>query len=144
MASLLKVDSLTGVTTAGSISVTGEGNSTTTNLQQGLAKSWANFNGEGTAAILDSMNTASLTDSGTGTFSITFTNAMGNVYYVFTGLAFHSSASGFDDAVCISRDNTQLSSVSTTVNPFYTMRVEGNQEIKDCKENMVTFDGDLA
>ena len=76
MASILKVDTLTGVTTAGSISVTGEGNSTTTNLQQGLAKSWANFNGEGTAAILDSMNTASLTDSGTGTFSITFTNAM--------------------------------------------------------------------
>ena len=140
----IKTDKLTGTSTAGSILVTGEGNSTTTNLQQGLAKSWANFNGEGTAAILDSMNTASLTDSGTGKFSITFTNAMGNVYYVFTGLAFHSSASGFDDAVCISRDNTQLSSVSTTVNPFYTMRVEGNQEIKDCKENMVTFNGDLA
>ena len=40
MASILKVDTLTGVTTAGSISVTGEGNSTTTNLQQGLAKAW--------------------------------------------------------------------------------------------------------
>ena len=38
MASILKVDSLTGVTTAGSISVTGEGNSTTTNLQQGFGK----------------------------------------------------------------------------------------------------------
>ena len=38
MASQLKVDTLTGVTTAGSIVVTGEGNSTTTNLQQGLAK----------------------------------------------------------------------------------------------------------
>ena len=36
MASELKVNKLTGVTTAGSISVTGEGNSTTTNLQQGL------------------------------------------------------------------------------------------------------------
>ena len=34
----LKVDKFTGVTTAGSILVTGEGNSTTTNLQQGLAK----------------------------------------------------------------------------------------------------------
>jgi hypothetical protein len=43
MASLLKVDSLTGVTTAGSISVTGEGNSTTTNLQQGLIKVWTSF-----------------------------------------------------------------------------------------------------
>ena len=40
MASELKVDKFTGVTTAGSIVVTGEGNSTTTNLQQGLAKSW--------------------------------------------------------------------------------------------------------
>ena len=40
MASELKVDKFTGVTTAGSIDVTGEGNSTTTNLQQGLAKAW--------------------------------------------------------------------------------------------------------
>ena len=38
MASELKVDKFTGVTTAGSILVTGEGNSTTTNLQQGLVK----------------------------------------------------------------------------------------------------------
>jgi hypothetical protein len=38
MASQLKVDTLTGVTTAGSIVVTGEGNSTTTSLQQGLIK----------------------------------------------------------------------------------------------------------
>ena len=140
----IKTNKLTGTSTAGSILVTGEGNSTTTNLQQGLAKGWANFNGEGTAAILDSVNIASLTDSGAGKFSTTFTNAMGNVYYVFTGLAFHSSASGFDDAVCISRDNTQLSSVSTTVNPFYTFRVEGTVQIKDCKENMVTYNGDLA
>ena len=40
MASELKVDKFTGVSTAGSILVTGEGNSTTTNLQQGLAKSF--------------------------------------------------------------------------------------------------------
>ena len=46
MASELKVDKFTGVTTAGSIDVTGEGNSTTTNLQQGLAKV-GNFDAEG-------------------------------------------------------------------------------------------------
>ena len=39
------VNKLTGTSTAGSILVTGEGNSTTTNLQQGLAKAWVNFNG---------------------------------------------------------------------------------------------------
>ena len=43
MASELKVDKFTGVTTAGSIDVTGEGNSTTTNLQQGLAKIGVNY-----------------------------------------------------------------------------------------------------
>ena len=60
MASQLKVDTLTGVTTAGSIDVTGEGNSTTTNLQQGLAKSWVRFNASsGTPATNDSLNASS-------------------------------------------------------------------------------------
>ncbi len=36
----IKTDKFTGTTTAGSIVVTGEGNSTTTNLQQGLVKHW--------------------------------------------------------------------------------------------------------
>ena len=44
MTSTLKVNTLTGVSTAGSIAVTGEGNSPTTNLQQGLAKGFAAFN----------------------------------------------------------------------------------------------------
>ena len=56
MASELKVDKITGVTTAGSIDVTGEGNTTTTNLQQGLGKAWCYFNGTGTAAFDDSFN----------------------------------------------------------------------------------------
>ena len=66
MASELKVDKFTGVTTAGSIDVTGEGNSTTTNLQQGLVKQWDKFNQE-TPAVLDSFNLSSMTDRTTGT-----------------------------------------------------------------------------
>ena len=60
MASQLKVDTLTGVTTAGSILVTGEGNSTTTNLQQGLVKAWFHIvNGAAsTIALGDSFNAA--------------------------------------------------------------------------------------
>jgi hypothetical protein len=73
MASLLKVDALTGVTTAGSISVTGEGNSTTTNLQQGLCKVWSRFNGSSFAGV-DSFNQASLTDAGTGIYQVNMTN----------------------------------------------------------------------
>jgi hypothetical protein len=83
MASQLKVDTLTGVTTAGSIVVTGEGNSTTTNLQQGLAKGWINF-GTGSATIRDSFNHSSVTDNGIGDFSPVITNAFVNIDYAQT------------------------------------------------------------
>ena len=74
MASELKVDKFTGVSTAGSIDVTGEGNSTTTNLQQGLAKSFLAYKGISTNAIYDSNNIASVTDVATGNFTLNFTN----------------------------------------------------------------------
>ena len=51
----IKTDKLTGVSTAGSILVTGEGNSTTTNLQQGLAKAWVTYT-DGSWTIGDSLN----------------------------------------------------------------------------------------
>tara|TARA_R110002020_G_scaffold242387_1_gene455730 strand:- start:1163 stop:1570 length:408 start_codon:yes stop_codon:yes gene_type:complete len=85
MASILKVDTLTGVTTAGSISVTGEGNSTTTNLQQGLAKHFCVIDGVGTVAVYESFNNASLTDNGTGHYTVAVTNAFSNLHFVFTG-----------------------------------------------------------
>ena len=84
MASILKVDTLTGVTTAGSISVTGEGNSTTTNLQQGLAKAWFNMN-EATPAFNDSFNFSSITDNATGDKTVAFTSAFSNANYSLAG-----------------------------------------------------------
>ena len=80
MASILKVDTITGVTTAGSIAVTGEGNSTTTNLQQGLAKSWCYISANGNT-LSDSLNTASVADNGTGSYQANFTNNMNNVLF---------------------------------------------------------------
>ena len=77
MASQLKVDTITGVTTAGSISVTGEGNSTTPNLQQSLVKVWAKFNGS-SFGELDSFNVSSFTDSGTGNYTVNINNDFSN------------------------------------------------------------------
>lgn len=74
MASILKVDTLTGVTTAGSIAVTGEGNSTTTNLQQGLAKVYFNVDQTSGAVLDGSFNVSSATDNSTGDFTVNFTN----------------------------------------------------------------------
>ncbi len=79
MASQLKVDALTGVTTAGSISVTGEGNSTTTNLQQGLAKALSRS--DNSATLSDSFNIASTVDVATGQWRFNKTNVMSSVNY---------------------------------------------------------------
>jgi hypothetical protein len=73
----IKTDKLTGVGTAGSIVVTGEGNSTTTNLQQSLVKVWAKFNGS-SFGELDSFNVSSFTDSGTGNYTVNINNDFSN------------------------------------------------------------------
>ena len=83
MASILKVDTITGVSTAGSIAVTGEGNSTTTNLQQGLTKAF--IIAESDATDIGSFNIASTTDNGTGDYTYTYTNNMSDNKAVVNG-----------------------------------------------------------
>ena len=82
----IKTNVFEGQTTAGSIALQGEGTATT-NLQQGVAKSWCNLNGQSTAAIQDSFNTTSMSDAGTGLYDTTFTNNMNNDDYCATGAA---------------------------------------------------------
>ena len=83
MASILKVDTITGVTTAGSIAITGEGHSTTTNLQQGLLKCWHYGSAAGDDAY-DSFNLSSLGDTAAGHQTVNFANSFNNNAYVVT------------------------------------------------------------
>jgi hypothetical protein len=71
----IKVDTLTGKTTANDITVT-VGATATMSLEQGLAKAWVNFNGTGTIAARDSLSVSGLVDNGTGNYTVTLTNAM--------------------------------------------------------------------
>jgi len=89
--STAKVNTLTGTTSAGSIVVTGEGGSTTTNLQQGLAKVWCNADQSGNSS--DGFNIDSVTDNGTGDVTYNFNNAMSNAVYSFVGACSRDSAS---------------------------------------------------
>jgi hypothetical protein len=75
--STVKTNTLTGTTSAGSIVVTGEGGSNTTNLQQGLAKAWINQDGTASgAAARDSFNISGVTDTGSGNYTNAFSNNM--------------------------------------------------------------------
>jgi hypothetical protein len=53
----------------------------TSYVVNGSAKVWVNFLGAGTVAIRDSYNAASLTDNGTGNYTITSSSSMGNTTY---------------------------------------------------------------
>ena len=78
-----KIDTLKGKTTAGSISVQGEG-SATTNMQQGLAKHWLIFNQSSGVVIGDSFNTTSATDAATGRSNVTLTTSLSSGNYSAT------------------------------------------------------------
>jgi len=70
---LLKVANATRLTmnSTGQTTIVGEGGSTTTSLQQGLAKVWS-FCTQHT--ITDSLNTSSSVDDTTGKYTVNFTN----------------------------------------------------------------------
>jgi len=46
-----------------------------------FCRAWVNFNGTGTVAIRSSFNVTSITDNGTGDYTINFTTAMPDVNY---------------------------------------------------------------
>ena len=64
---------------ANSMTIRGEG-SNQTSIQQGLGKVWCHCS-QSTPSIDDSLNSASLTDDGTGLSTINFTNGMSNSSY---------------------------------------------------------------
>ena len=59
----------------------------TTYVINGTAKAWVNFNGTGTVAIRESNNSSSITDNGTGNYTVNFTSAIEDVNYSLTGVA---------------------------------------------------------
>ena len=82
----VQINQLRGIDTAGSIAVQGEGTNTT-NLQQGLSKSWMNLNGTSTIATRDSFNVSSIADRGTGLYTQNFTSNMTNDDFAGSGSA---------------------------------------------------------
>tara|TARA_Y100001973_G_scaffold62079_1_gene91172 strand:+ start:38 stop:445 length:408 start_codon:yes stop_codon:yes gene_type:complete len=134
--STAKVNTLTGTTSAGSISVTGEGGSTTTNLQQGLAKAWTNINGEASGpASRDSFNVGSITDVSAGQINYAITNAMANDDYA-------RLVSAGDSGVRRVADTGAAASHTTVLAVIITESMNGN--LYDVDDANGAILGDLA
>jgi hypothetical protein len=72
---------------AGTLVITtlSDGTNTTsaTNLVRGPCVAWVNFNGTGTVAIRASYNVSSITDNGTGNYTVNLTNATTDANYAW-------------------------------------------------------------
>ena len=78
-----------------------------TNVINGSAKAWVNFNGTGTVAIRDSFNVGSITDNGTANYTINFTNALSDANYCLASMQGHTVGDGAARAVVYDQDNTK-------------------------------------
>ena len=97
MASELRVTTIAN--NAGSESVN------TTYVVNGSAKAWVHWDGESTASIRDSFNFASLTDSGTGDYTFSYTaNQTDGTYCSVVSASRTSNAQG--QIVCSTTFNT--------------------------------------
>ena len=71
----------------------GGSNSTPEEIQQGRAKAWADFDGSVSDpnSTLNGHNVTSITDNGTGDYTLTFTSSLANANYVVIGMCLDDS-----------------------------------------------------
>lgn len=88
---------------------------------QASVQAWVNFNGTGTVAIRASYNVASITDNGTGDYTVNFTTAMVDADY--SALVVNGGANTVDAAKIYNPGTPQTASLvrvlslSSTFNP---------------------------
>ena len=140
---VLKVADATKLTmnSTGQTTIVGEGGTTTTNLQQGLAKQWVYFDMASTTAI-DSFNNSSLTDNGTGSFLANVANDFSNTSYVVTyqGNAY-AGDSFYANVTCIAKLNYGTGGFAAGA---YDVISYGSSNLVDGKYNYCVAHGDLA
>ena len=85
-----------------------------------MARAWVNFNGTGTVAIRAAGNVSSITDNGTGDYTVNFTTAMPDANYA-ANLSVDeatSDSAGFANILVIKKSTTNTTS-AFTIRSFY-------------------------
>lgn len=137
----IKVDTLTGKTSAGNITVTSEGGAATQSLQQGLAKAWVNFDGTGTVAVRDSANITSLSDNGTADYTISYASSLANDDYSISGI---SANMGSTMSQIWIANSAYIASGSFRMLCLYVSNTAGGGGAADQTFVSVQIQGDLA
>ena len=114
-----------------------DGTSPVTLTKQSAAKAWFQFAGRGTATLNDGLNISSLSDVGTGSFDLSFTNSMANTTYSF------SNGQGWDVGVTASTTSGTDKDLIFSSGPR-VLHVNMADGAYDPDLSMGSFDGDLA
>jgi hypothetical protein len=85
-----------------------------------FCRAWVNFNGTGTVAIRASFNVSSITDGGTGTYTVNFTTAMSDANYSQVTMAGTSGSGGVAVIAPYSFTNTTSACRVCTFNTAYS------------------------
>lgn len=81
-------------------------------------RAWVNFNGSGTVAIRASGNVSSITDNGTGNYTVNFTTALVDANYSVTGMASDTGGIGNRGLVSLYRGITAPTTSAFSVFTF--------------------------
>lgn len=104
-----------------------------------LSSAWVNFNGTGTIAIRSSYNVASLTDNGTGDYTINFTNTFANANYSAVVTGSSAQGGGGSAGVFAFERLASSSSFSRTSSAFRMLTVNSSNTDNDCFSANATF-----
>ena len=104
-----------------------------TNVINGSAKAWVNFDGTGTVAIRESFNVGSITDLAVGRYEVNFTNAFADINYVcVTGINHNSSSGGSNNY-----NRSAVSNAGTTSKAYYNTYGSNNSTLYDVPVNQL-------
>ena len=88
-------------------------------------RAWVNFNGTGTVAIRASGNVSSITDNGTGDYTVNFSTAMPDANYSYSVIITTNYGASFAGAVNINATSAQAE-VAPTTSAFRFWTPQGN------------------
>ena len=89
-------------------------------------RAWVNFNGTGTVAIRASGNVSSITDNGTGDYTVNFSNAMPDANYATAAFAAQESASTDNNVTIVGQKGTISSNYTASICRLQCIRRDGN------------------
>tara|TARA_R110000824_G_scaffold191352_1_gene373020 strand:+ start:131 stop:526 length:396 start_codon:yes stop_codon:yes gene_type:complete len=131
MASILRVNTLTDASSNNSTPMA--------TVNQGTAKAWTHFQGTSTAALINSFNMASLTDTEAGRFTLNFTSNFGDASYAGSMMV------GNDGTTSVGR--SQMIDATPTTSAFAIRAVSSNGDansLTDDPNMLATLHGDSA